>query len=183
MTTENVSTLDSKCCVTTSLKPLYNRSPCLWRTIVYAFRYSSSKLNPELFFFWISWIAFFSKFHIPSTYLSSIVIWNRTMKIMKREINEAWHWHPANQTPLCQPSRASSKNPKLVKSKLKENTYGKSSNSHFAFFLGTAKTAFHHRERRSTIRPKSQMLPNCTQTPRRSKNEATKKKPHHLSNK
>ena len=84
-------TLDSRCWVTTSLKPMYkglilirqqsrlnrcilepclkqippyinlcylpeyNLSPCLCNTIVYAFRYSSSKLNPELFFRWISW--------------------------------------------------------------------------------------------------------------------------------
>lgn len=68
-------TLFSKCWVTTSLRPEYSLSPCLWRTIVYALRYSSSKLSPLLFFFWISWIAFLSSCQMFSTYRSSIVIW------------------------------------------------------------------------------------------------------------
>jgi len=67
-------TFDSKCCVTTSFKPVYRRSPCLWRTIVCAFLYSSTKLRPELFFFSISCIAFFNKAQMLSTYFLSIVI-------------------------------------------------------------------------------------------------------------
>lgn len=69
-------TLFSKCWVTTSFSPVYNLSPCLCNTIVYAFRYNSSKLSPELFFFWISWIAFFNSTQIFSTYFSSIDICN-----------------------------------------------------------------------------------------------------------
>lgn len=72
----NYGTCFSKWLVTTSLRPVYNRSPCLCKTIVYALRYSSSNERPELFFFWISWMALRNKFQIDSTYFSSIFIWN-----------------------------------------------------------------------------------------------------------
>lgn len=70
-------TLFSKCWVTTSFSPVYSLSPCLCSTIVYAFRYSSSKLSPELFFFCISCMAFFSSTQILSTYFSSMDICNK----------------------------------------------------------------------------------------------------------
>lgn len=91
-------TFDSKWWVTTSLSPVYNFSPCLWRTMVYAFRYNSSKLKPELFFFCISCMAFFNRAHMLSTYFSSIVIYNGIESFQFRQHVtpqiQFWMWCP-----------------------------------------------------------------------------------------
>lgn len=93
-------TFVSKWFVTTSFRPVYNRSPCLCKTIVYAFLYNSSNDNPELFFFWISWIALFNSAHMDSTNFSSIFIWNikkscrNSVRNIKNSLDFSWVFRP-----------------------------------------------------------------------------------------